>query len=309
MSSKKPTNIPASVNARLKQLARERGDDAQLLLTRYANERLLYRLSLSPHATNFVLKGAALFIVWTGQPHRVTRDVDLLGFGEISKARLLEVFTEVLTVAVPDDGVTFDLASMVVTTIREEQSYGGIRVVLQARIASARVRIQIDIGFGDTITPHPIAVDFPTLLDFPAPHLRAYPRETVVAEKLEAMVQLSINNSRMKDFFDIALLSKRFDFDGKPLVDALRATFKRRGTPLPPTMPVALTPAFAEDSLKLEQWSGFARKAGVENIGSLADAVAAVAHFASEPLRAAAHGESFDRRWLAGGPWTIAAAY
>lgn len=303
MSRKKPANIAASVNARLKRLARERGDDVQLVLTRYANERLLYRLAQSPHANNFILKGAALFTVWTGRPHRATRDVDLLGFGDASEARLLEVFADVLALDVPDDGVIFDLPSMTATTIREEQSYGGIRIVFAAHVASARLQLQVDIGFGDAITPQSAVVDFPTLLEFPAPRLRAYPRETVVAEKLEAMVQLSIDNSRMKDFYDVAVLSRDFDFDGTLLCQAIRATFERRGTPIPTTTPIALTSAFAEDQTKLKQWSGFVKRAGVTDMGSLAEAVQAGTLFLAEPLRAIAHSEQFASRWPAAGPW------
>lgn len=306
MTKKKPINLGASISARLNKLARERGDDFQLVLARHANERLLYRLAQSPHAKSFVLKGAALFIVWTGRPHRATRDIDLLGFGDATEAHLHAVFTEVLSLHVPEDGVKFDLASMTVTAIREEQSYGGLRIVLFARIASARVRLQVDVGFGDAITPQPADIDFPTLLDFPSPHLRAYPRETVVAEKLEAMVQLSISNSRMKDFYDVALLAKDFDFSGELLVQAIQATFERRGTPLPLTTPVALTSSFAEDATKLEQWSGFARKAGVNDIGSLAEAVGAVALFLAEPLRAVVQGDRFEQFWRAGGPWVPA---
>jgi predicted nucleotidyltransferase component of viral defense system len=304
MTKRKPTNLGASITGRLSKLARERGDDFQLVLTRYANERLLYRLAQSRYAESFVLKGAALFTVWIGRPHRATRDIDLLGFGDGSEAHLHEVFTEVISLGVPDDGVKFDLASMKVSAIREEQSYGGVRIVLSANVAAARIRLQVDVGFGDAITPKATVIDFPTLLDFPAPHLRAYPRETVVAEKLEAMVQLSITNSRMKDFYDVALLAKDFDFDGALLVRAIRATFERRGTPLPLTTPIAMTSAFAEDSAKLEQWAGFARKAGVRDIGSLSEAIDAVALFLQEPLWAAAHGDPFHRFWRTGGPWT-----
>jgi predicted nucleotidyltransferase component of viral defense system len=229
--TKTPTNIGASVRARLLGLARHRGDDFQLLLTRYANERLLYRLGKSHHGSRFVLKGAALFTLWTGKPHRATRDVDLLGFGDPSVPHVRSVLTEVLSLDVGDDGVAFDVGSLEVGPIREEQEYGGVRAIVVARLASARVRLQIDIGFGDAITPAAVEVEFPTLLDFPPPRLRAYPPATVVAEKLEAMVQLGIANSRMKDFYDIVVLSRMFEFDGQLLVQAIRATFERRKTP------------------------------------------------------------------------------
>lgn len=305
MTKRKLTSLEASVSARLNKLARERRDDFQLVLLRYVNERLLYRLAQSPHGGSFVLKGAALFTVWTGRPHRATRDIDLLGFGEATEAHIRDVFTEVLSQQHLEDGVTFDLAAMVVSTIRPEQDYGGVRVVLVAHLASARVRVQVDVGFGDAITPPATVIEFPTLLDFPAPQLRAYPRETVVAEKLEAMVQLDVSNSRMKDFYDVALLARDYDFDGELLCRAIRATFERRGTPLPLATPIALTAAFADDATKRTQWSGFARKANVSDTGSLTEAVDAVQRFLLEPLHSVAHDRAFTRKWRAGGPWSV----
>jgi len=296
-------DIGASVRARLLRLARERGEDFQLVLTRYANERLLYRLASSTHAQRFVLKGAALFTLWTGKPHRATRDLDLLGFGDPSITHMREVFAEVLALAVPEDGVRFDLGSLAGGLIREEQEYGGVRIEFVARVTNAQVRLQVDIGFGDAITPEASLVEFPPLLDFPAPRLRAYPRETVVAEKLDAMVQLGMANSRMKDFYDLAVIARDFDFDGELLVRAIRATFDRRKTPLPITTPVALTAAFAEDPSKRTQWSGFVRKAGVDDAGTLAETVATVRAFVEAPLESAANGSPAPGRWRAGGGW------
>jgi predicted nucleotidyltransferase component of viral defense system len=242
---KKPhKDVGASVRARLLQLAKRRGDDFQLLLTRYANERLLYRLTKSPHAGLFLLKGAALFTLWTGQAHRATRDVDLLGFGEPSVERLRAIFTEVVALDVDDDGVVFDASSLKVEPIREDQLYGGIRLVMIARITNAQVRLQVDVGFGDAVTPEAQSVEFPPLLDFPAPQLRAYPKETVVAEKLEALVQLGLANTRMKDFYDLVALSNLFEFEGQLLVDAISATFVRRGTTLPADTPTAFSAEF-----------------------------------------------------------------
>jgi predicted nucleotidyltransferase component of viral defense system len=207
-------DVGASVRARLLQLAQRRGDDFQLLLTRYANERLLYRLTQSQHGSLFLLKGATLFTLWTGHAHRATRDLDLLGFGEPSVERLRTIFTEVVAFDVDDDGVVFDVSSLEVEPIREDQRYGGIRLVLTARITNAQVRLQVDVGFGDAVTPEAQVVEFPPLLDFPAPKLRAYPKETVVAEKLEALVQLGLANTRMKDFYDLVALSNLFEFEG-----------------------------------------------------------------------------------------------
>jgi predicted nucleotidyltransferase component of viral defense system len=296
-------DIGTSVRARLLHIAHERGEDFQLLLTRYANERLLFRLASSPHASRFVLKGAALFTVWTGHPHRATRDLDLLGFGEPGVAPVRATFEEILRFEVADDGVQFDLDSLRVGLIREEQEYGGVRVEVIARVTAAQVRLQVDVGFGDAITPGATVVDFPALLDFPAPRLRAYPRETVVAEKLDAMVQLGMANSRMKDFYDVAVLARDYHFEGDVLVHAIRATFERRRTPLPTALPVALTAVFAEDPTKRTQWSGFVRKAGVSDTGSLDQTVAAVAAFSERPLMAAARGVFDGSRWGAAGPW------
>ena len=289
--TKSPRDIGASVRARLLRLARERGEDFQLVLTRYANERLLYRLARSEHGSRFVLKGAALFTLWTGEPHRATRDVDLLGFGDPSEEQIRSVFSHVLAVEVDDDGVRFDPSTLAVGPIREEQEYGGVRVVLAAQVSGAR-------------TPEAVLVDFPALLDFPAPKLRAYPRETVVAEKLEAMVKLGQANTRMKDFYDLAALSQAFAFDGALLVRAIAATFARRGTPLPSGLPVALTVEFTEDPPKNTQWRAFLRKSGAPSPGDLREVAAIIAHFVEEPLAAAAAGATFAKQWTPGGPWT-----
>lgn len=274
-----PKDMGTSVRARLLNLARARGEDFQLVLTRYANERLLHRLARSRHGGRFVLKGATLFTLWTGEPHRVTRDVDLLGFGDPSEAHIRSVFAEVLAVDVDDDGVRFDASSLEVGAIRQGQAYRGVRVLVVARVTTARVRLQVDVGFGDAITPQPVPVDLPALLDFEAPRLLAYPRETVIAEKLEAMVQRGLANSRMKDFYDLAVLARTFAFEGEVLARAIGATFERRGTPLPTAPPVALTAEFAEDGTKGIQWRAFVRKSGVEGAGNLAEVVAEFGRF------------------------------
>ena len=296
-----PKDVGASVRARLLRLARERGEDFQLVLTRYANERLLYRLAESRHGSSFVLKGATLFTLWSGEPHRATRDVDLLGFGDPSEERMRTVFADVLTQDVVDDGVRFDLASLAAGPIRDQQEYGGIRVRLQARITTAKVRLQVDVGFGDAITPSPVVVEIPAVLDFPAPRLRAYPRETVVAEKLEAAVNLGMANSRMKDFYDLLVLSRTFAFDEAVLVEAIRATFERRGTPFPDGLPVALRPEFWEDRAKNTQWSAFIRKSGATPVGDLAAAIQEITVFVA-PLLMSGVG-ALNKRWLPGGPW------
>ncbi len=202
-----------------------------------------------------------------------------------------------------DDGVRFDLASFAVGPIREDQEYGGVRVEVIARVTTARVRLQVDVGFGDAITPEAAVAEFPPLLDFPAPRLRVYPRETVIAEKLEAMVQLGMANTRMKDFYDVDVLARDYDFDGELLTRAIRATFDVRKTMVPTNLPVALTAAFALDPTKQSQWSGFVRKTSACDARSLPETVAAVADFVGMPLAAAAIGASPIQRWRAGTYW------
>jgi predicted nucleotidyltransferase component of viral defense system len=301
---KKPhKDVGASVRARLLQLAKRRGDDFQLLLTRYANERLLYRLTKSQHAGLFLLKGAALFTLWTGHAHRATRDMDLLGFGEPSVERLRAIFTDVVALDVDDDGVAFDTSSLKVEPIRADQLYGGIRLVMTARITNAQVRLQVDVGFGDAVTPEAQVVEFPPLLDFPAPQLRAYPKETVVAEKLEALVQLGLVNTRMKDFYDLVALSNLFEFEGQLLVDAISATFARRGTTLPTDTPTAFTAEFTGDASKNVQWTAFVKKAGITGAADLKATMDLIEPFVGQPLRAASAAQSVGLRWSPPGPW------
>lgn len=296
-------DVGASVRARLLALARQREEDYQSLLTRYANERFLYRLSVSPHESRFVLKGAMLLAVWTTEPHRATRDVDLLGLGDSSEAHIRKMFRETIAFEVEDDGVTFDPGSLEVGPIREDQVYGGIRCFVLARIAGARVRLQIDVGFGDVITPAASTADIPVLLDFPRPRLRVYPRETVVAEKVEAMVRFGLANSRMKDFYDLYLISRLFEFRGELLVRAVRATFDRRRTPLPDGQPAALTSEFADDQGKTTQWNAFLRKSDLSETVDLARAIGEISMFVSRPLRVAASQQEWQGFWPPGGPW------
>lgn len=251
-----PKNRGASVRARLLTLARETGQTFDVLLTRFVHERLLYRLSQSPHADGFVLKGAMLLTTWMPQTARGTRDLDLLGFGDSGEERILGVFGDVLTIPA-DDGVAFDAGALRVDRIREERDYGGLRLRTTGTVGGARVAVVVDIGFGDAIEPGLEIVDYPVLLDLPAPRLRAYARETVIAEKFQAMVALGRANSRMKDFYDIWLLSKNFTFETERLARAIAATFTRRRTTVPTQIPDALTPAFAADPLKRRQWAAY----------------------------------------------------
>lgn len=253
-------NLSASVLARLLALARERGDDYNLLLNRFGMERLLDRLAQSRHADRFLLKGALLFALWYGTPHRPTRDADLLGFGPDDEAHLTDTFRELAAMDL-GDGIVFDSGSVKVQAIREANACGGTRISLVGRIGTARCTLQVDVAFGDAVTPAPQTVAYPTLLqDFPPPRLRTYPVYSVIAEKLQAMVVLGQANTRMKDFFDLAVIARRTELEGATLAAAIAATFARRGTALPNEPPLALTRAFAGDFAKQRQWQAFLNK-------------------------------------------------
>lgn len=304
MSKDRIRNLPASVRERLRQLAVAQKEDFQLVLTHYGLERLLYRLSRSPHAELFILKGALLFQLWTGQTHRPTRDLDLLGRGDDSVDGVVEVFRAVCRQAVEEDGLEFDAKGVRGERIKEGQEYPGIRVYCAARLENAHIPLQIDVGFGDAVTPPAAGVRYPTLLQFPAPELRAYRQETVIAEKFQALVALGMTNSRMKDFYDLCMLARGFAFDGSTLGQAIRATFRRRKTALPAAPPVALTAVFAGDARKCKQWEAFLRKSKLSAGADLAKVVAELHDFLMPPARAMAAGEPFERNWLAGGPWS-----
>lgn len=305
MNDKRGKNTAASVRDRLLALARERGEDFQLLLTQYGLERLLYRLSQSNYRDRFILKGAMLFMLWGDHAHRPTRDVDFLGFGDNSEAGLQAIFRELCDIPVQDDGLTLMADSVRVETIRDEAEYGGIRVRLFGDLAGARVSIQADIGFGDAVTPEAKEIEYPTLLGNPAPHLRAYPRETVVAEKYQALVNLGMANSRMKDFYDLWVIAREFDFDGLILSEAIRNTFSRRRTPLPEHTPSGLSPEFYEDAQKNTQWNAFLQKGMlVTTPPSLADICHFLETFLIPPTQALTRGQDFIAKWELGGPWT-----
>jgi len=248
-------NVGASVRARLLEQARAQRADFQVLLTRYVLERLLYRLSVSEHRDRFILKGAMLLATWVETPFRATRDVDLLGHGPSDVTSIAETFRAICAQTVPDDGVEFDASRLQAAPIREELQYGGVRVRTTALIDRARIAVQIDVGFGDAITPAPGEIDYPVLLDAPAPRLKAYPMQTVVAEKFEALVARGIANSRMKDFYDLYLITQTFTLDPHLLAEAIRRTFDRRGTTLPTAPPIGLTDAYAQAWGK--QWRAF----------------------------------------------------
>ena len=250
----------ASIHARLLNLAKARDEDFNLILTRYAIERFLYRLSLGPERETYWLKGALLFDLWFDVPHRPTRDADFLGFGPADTVALANTMREICGVAV-DDGMEFDPASITIEEIREDAHYGGLRVRLVSRLGNARCTVQLDVGYGDAVTPGPEEAIYPTLLDDqPPPRLRVYPRAAVAAEKLEAIVSLGMANSRMKDYFDLRALALEGVLDAQLLGDAIAATFQRRGTAVPANVPLGLSDEFARDAAKRAQWKAFLGK-------------------------------------------------
>ena len=258
------SNLAASVRARLLNIAKTEGSDFNQVLVRFALERILYRLTRSPHADRFVLKGALLFTLWYDMPHRATRDVDLMGFGASDLASITQVFRDIAAITA-DDGIVFDPNSVIVQEIRKEAGYGGVRVIVAGELANARCRTQIDIGFGDAVTPGPVDSVYPVLLDdLPAPRLQAYPIYTVVAEKLHAIALLGMTNSRVKDYFDLSVMLERETLDDGLLAQAITATFERRGIAVPAELPVGLTDEFSNDHSRQALWNAFAKKNGLE---------------------------------------------
>jgi hypothetical protein len=281
----------ASVHARLLNRARERGEDFNRVLVRYGTERFLYRLSMLPATREgFWLKGAMLFDLWFDMPHRPTRDADFLGFGPIDAEALAGTVRGICAVE-DDDGMAFDPDSVRVEEIREEARYGGLRVRLAGALGKARCAVQLDVGYGDAVTPGPEEVTYPTLLDdVRAPTLRVYPRATVVAEKLEAIAHLGMANSRMKDYYDLRALAREGALEEGLLARAIAATFTRRGTSLPDGLPLGLTDEFARDHAKLAQWKAFLSRNRLE-APALAEVVEEIGRFLARPLLLAGAAE------------------
>lgn len=304
MRPRPPQNIVASVRQRLLNLAREQGKEFQFILIRYASERLLHRLSLSKYADEFLLKGAMLFVVWRGDIHRPTLDLDLEARGERTPEYLERVFRDLCRIEDSGDGLTFNPASVQIAPMRELQRYPGFRIHLTAFLGGARIPLQIDIGYGDAVVPGPVVAEYPTLLDHASPVLKVYPMETVVAEKFQAMVLLGMVNSRMKDFYDLWVLARSFEFEGTDLSRAIRATFERRQTQIPVELPVALTPEFHEDPGKTRAWNAFLKKSRLlEAPPALSEVCEFLTGFLMPPSEAAAAGLEFGAHWAPVGPW------
>lgn len=304
MKPKKPINIAASIRDRLLNLSKKRGEEYNYLLTLYVGERLLYRLSQSPYQQQYILKGATLFKVWNGEPHRATKDLDFLSFGSNEVKHIEKIFQEICLIECEQDGIIFLPESIKAQVIKEDQQYEGVRVVIIGKLGTNSSKLQVDIGFGDAVTPDAEEELIDTILDTPKPRLKIYPRETVISEKFQAMVALGIINSRLKDFYDIWFICKNFEVQGNLLHQAIENTFRRRQTEVPITEPLALTQEFTNDPDKQKQWSAFLKKS---NIGepqlTLDDVVIVIKNFLMPPCIASAKNESFGKAWNVAGYW------
>lgn len=297
-------NVAASVRQRLLNRAKETHRPFDELLQYYAMERFLYRLSRSEHRDKFVLKGALMFVVWEGPQSRATRDIDLAGKTKNSIENLVAIVKQVCQTAVEPDGMEFRAESVEGERIKEDADYAGVRVSFVGRLDKARAAMQIDVGFGDAITPEPAAISYPVILDMPAPKLKGYPRETVIAEKFQAMVFLGMINTRMKDFHDVWLLAQQFDFDGALLGDALKETFAHRKTEMT-TVPVVFTEAFWGDAQKNVQWRAFLDKARIEHVPrDLKEILSTLKALLLPVVESCLGPKPLKMTWRAPGPWT-----
>ena len=298
-------NLPASVTARLLNHSRQTGDVYQTILTSYCFERFLYRLGISEVRERFVLKGAMLLRLWSDQPYRATRDLDLLRKGDGSVDAIRNDIQVICKTNVEPDAVEFDPATIRIEPIRAEDEYAGCRITLPAQCSSARLMLQIDLGFGDSVWPAPQVCNYPALLEFPAPTIMAYPREAVVAEKLEAIVVLGDRNSRIKDFFDLQELANHFGFDRETLTESIRRTFERRGTPIPAEEPIGLTLAYWGNPLRAVQVEAFTRRAKLTvSMDPGIEIVRVLGNFLLPILDDLRRGLGREGNWPPGGPWT-----
>lgn len=301
---RQPANIPASIRDRLLARAREKGEDFQLVLQRYAAERFLFRLGESEFRDQFVLKGAMLFSLWGGSMYRATRDLDFTGFGPDDTGWLMETIRTICIIPCPSDGIEFMPDSIQAEPIRDESEYHGFCVRFQARLGVARIPLQVDVGFGNAIVPGAEDTDYPVLLNGLKPNIRAYPREAVVAEKVHTIVVYGTINSRMKDFYDLYVLADRFAFDGNTLSQAIEATFNRRSTPMPDALPVGLSPAFYADAVRAGQWRGYLQRNSLSSAPLDFDRVGETLRAFLGPVLWSALGDNaFKGSWQPGGPW------
>jgi len=296
MKQDKNKSVAHIVFHQLRNIAKTNNEDFSLILARYGMERLLYRLSISPYKEQFILKGASLFLVWKGQNYRVTKDADLLGFGNLDVSQLADIFRNICNIEFPNDGIIYLSETLKADKISEAQEYEGVQIKLTGLLNDARIPLQIDIGFGDIIIPAPENIEYPTLLSVPPALLRAYTQYSLIAEKFEAMIDLGVANSRMKDFYDIWQLSKLFSFRGNILQKALKSTFERRRTVYPTSTPFAFTSDFYNNPQKLIQWEAFVKRAKLKiSVDSLASVITDISNFLIPVIQS---NEVFERVWL-----------
>lgn len=305
MTEREIKNVAASVRARLLNHARANGTDFQLVLRQFFFERFLYRLSKSPSRQRFVLKGAILLRLWSGQPYRATVDLDLLRRGESSRESILDDLRELFDLNVkPDDGVRFATNTIRIDELRADEEYLGFRVTFVANLDSIRDRLQIDLGTGDAAWPRPTTEEYPTILDLEPPKILAYQKESVVAEKLHAIVKLGMKNSRIKDYFDLHYLASTFAFEGEIIRESVERTFERRATAIPTELPVGLTSDYWKDSAREAQLRAFARRARLDvNLASAETLIPLIRRFADPMFEAIGRKEGFAASWMPGGPW------
>ncbi len=300
MSSQDPAKTIAD---QLVKGGRQRREAFDFVLQKYANERLLYRLSISNYAKSYILKGGTLFATWMSNPYRPTKDIDFLGTGPNDVDSIKAVFSDVISLA-GEDGLVFDLSTLKVEAINEDGLYSGVRVTVHCSLIKSRTKIQVDIGFGDALTTEADLITLPTLLDMPAPQLLCYTQEASIAEKFQAMVALEMRNSRMKDFYDINEAAANFQFNGPELMKQIAATFERRQTQLPMVPPLALTDQFLLNAEKIKMWQGFVSKNKLDQGITLQKCGITIAALIMPPVLAGASNQIFGQTWSPGGPWT-----
>jgi predicted nucleotidyltransferase component of viral defense system len=300
---KNTQDISASVHQRLLNKARESGRPFNELFQYFSMERFIYRLSKTPHVQKFVLKGALMFTAWNIQATRTTKDIDFLGKLENSVDTMVSIMRDTCNQTVEPDGMSFDPDSVTCNPIIEDAIYEGIRVFIRGNLGKSRIVLQLDVGFGDVVFPSELDVKYPTILDFPAPTLKGYSQESMIAEKFQAMIKLGELNSRMKDFYDIWLLSKQFDFNGHILAEAITKTFKIRRTEIP-AQPSVFKKSFSEDQARDTQWRAFLRKTvSASTSHSFYEVMIDIKSFLVPVSSAIVSQESFKKTWKAPGPW------
>jgi len=297
-------NIQVSIRARLQNKAKETNRPFSEILQYYGMERFLYRVSRSKYADRFILKGALMFTVWQVPERRTTLDIDFSARYDNQIVSIERMIKDVCRVFVIPDGLIFDPQTVKGQRIREDVDYEGVRIKFRGFLERSRIAMQIDVGFGDVIYPKPRVIDYPVILDFPKPHLRGYPVESVVSEKFETMVKLGLLNSRMKDFYDIWLMMRRFDFNGSKFSEALKRTFSHRKTLLPKYRPLFAEEIYDDKSDRQILWKAFLKKGNIKHAPEkLSTTAREIEEFLNKPLDAIEKRQKFGKEWRMPGQW------